>query len=493
MSSFSISQQAVSDQSQPLILTGGPITIEQVVTIASGGTVTLDPACASRIAASHAAVVQAADTGTAVYGVTTGVGALRGVQVSRAEARLFNRHLILSHRVSHGDPMPRSVVRATMLCRAQGLAQGGSGVRPAVIEALIDALNADDIPVVRMLGSVGQGDLAPLAEIAEALISRGLILEEREALALVGANSFTLGWATLALHRMQRAIYILEMATALTMEGFLSNPSAIDPAVFIAHPSPELERSVLRLRELLAGGTLLEGLEPPRLLQDPLSLRVAPQTHATAREAYRHTVSIVEQELAAASDNPLLTTDGRLVAVGNFDASGLAAVLDYARIGLAHALTLSCERVQKLLSGWHTGLPIGLRERADLPEDALAIFGHGAAALAAEARLLAQPVSFELPTSSVAESIEDRVTMAPLAARRLDEQAGLALRLAAVELVCAAQAVDLRKRQASLGRGTQAAYQLVRSHIPFVRAGDTPATNLEALFLALDSQLDSVM
>src|SRR5579859_4716356 len=118
MSSFSISQQAVSDQSQPLILTGGPITIEQVVTIASGGIVTLDPACASRIAAYHAAVVQAADAGTAVYGVTTGVGALRGVQVSRAEARLFNRHLILSHRVSHGDPMPRSVVRATMLCRA---------------------------------------------------------------------------------------------------------------------------------------------------------------------------------------------------------------------------------------------------------------------------------------------------------------------------------------------------------------------------------------
>ncbi|GAC1361096.1 MAG: histidine ammonia-lyase [Ktedonobacteraceae bacterium] len=470
----------------PFVLKGGPISIDDVTTVASGRAVALDPACAQRIEVARATILDAAESGAKVYGLTTGVGALRGVQVKRSEARAFNRHLILSHRVTHGDPVPRRVVRATLLCRAQGLALGGSGVRAAVVEALISALNSDDLPVVHSLGSVGQADLAPLAEIAEALIKHGLVLEEREALALVGANSFALGWASLALHRMRRAINALELATALTMEGFLFNPSAIDPAVFMAHPSPTLEASVLKLRALLAGGSLLEGREPPRLLQDPLSLRVAPQTHATAREACEHTVMVVERELASASDNPLLTPDGRLLSVGNFDSSALAATLDYARIGLAHALTLSCERVQKLLSGWHTGLPIGLREHADLAEDSLAIFGHGAAALAAEARLLAQPVSFELPTSSIAESIEDRVTLAPIGARRLDEQARLTLRLAAVEMVCAAQAVDLRQRVPALGKGTHSTHALVRSLIPFVHAGDTPMTDLDALTAALD-------
>ena len=462
------------------------MTIDDVVAVAFGQPTHLDPGCAHRLDAARMAVLQAARSGVAVYGLTTGVGALRGVPVDQGEVHTFNRRLILSHRVSHGDPVPRGVVRATMICRAQGLAVGGAGIRSAVVQALVDALNEDAIPIVRTLGSIGQGDLAPLAEIAEALISRGLVLEEGEALALLSANSFALGWGALALSRTRRAIHALETATALTMEGFLFNPSSIDPAVFVACPSPELERSVLRLRELLAGGALLEGRESPRLLQDPLSLRVAPQTHATAREACRQAVRIVERELGAASTNPLLTPDGRLLSVGNFDTSGLAAALDYARIGLAHALTLSCERIQKLLSGWHTGLPIGLRQREDLAEDALAIFGHGAAALAAEARLLAQPVSFELPTSSLAESIEDRVTMAPLGARRLDEQAGLALRLAAIELICAAQAVDLRQRVTSLGEGMRMIHILVRSSIPFVRSGETPITDLEHFVTVLE-------
>lgn len=475
--------------SETFILTGRPITIDAVVAVAVGQRVEIAPACLSHLAAARTSMLRTLEAGEAVYGITTGVGALKGIRVDAANASDFNRRLILSHRVSHGNPAPRSVVRAAMFCRAQGLAMGGSGVRPAVVEALVDALNADDIPVVRILGSVGQGDLAPLAEIAEALIARGLVLETREALALVGANSFAIGWAALALARTMRTLHALESATALTMEGFLFNPSVIDPAVFQAYPSPGLKQSVLRLRKLLAGGAILTAREKPRLLQDPLSLRVAPQAHGSARDAWSHTVKVVEIELAAASDNPLLTPDGRLLSVGNFDASGLAAALDYMRISLAQALTLSCERVQKLLSQWHTGLPTGLRERDDLSEDALSIFGHGAAALAAEARLLAQPVSFELPTSSIAESIEDRVTMSSLAARRLDEQASLALRLATVELLCAAQAIDLRGRSAALGAGTRALYTLVRSHIPLLRAGDSPVADLDALFTAFEGSL----
>ncbi len=448
-----LSEQHDKDEAHAITLSGSgkKISIDDVVAVANGQLVRIDPDCAVRLEHAHLAMLHAAESGAAIYGLSTGVGALKGVIVKQAQARSFNRHLILSHRVSHGKPVPRRIVRATMFCHAQGLTLGRSGVRPAVVTALIEALNADDIPHVRMLGSVGQGDLAQLADIAEALIKRGLILEERD------------------------------------------NPGAVDPEVYMAHPSSELEQSVKRLRHLLAGSALLEGREAPRLLQDPLSLRVAPQTHATARRTLRHAREVVEGELTAAADNPLVTADGRVISVGNFDASGLAAALDYARIGLAHVLTLSCERTQKLLSGWHTGLPTGLREREDVAEDALALFGHGAAALAAEARLLAHPVSFELPTSSVAESVEDRVTMAPLGARRLDEQAELALRLATIELVCAAQAIDLRQRLASLGPLTRTIHAFVRSYIPFVRASETPVTDLDNLVTALASDLGQTL
>src|SRR5712692_5767996 len=162
------------DRSSHFVLTGGPVTIDDVVAVASGRPTRLDPECAHRLDAARRAVLQAARSGAAVYGLTTGVGALKEVPVDQDEVHTFNRRLILSHRVSHGDPVPHSVVRATMICRAQGLAVGGAGVRSAVVQALLDALNEDDIPMVRTLGSIGQADLAPLAEIAEHLIRRGL-------------------------------------------------------------------------------------------------------------------------------------------------------------------------------------------------------------------------------------------------------------------------------------------------------------------------------
>ncbi len=489
MTSIVTSYRKDQQRCQPLRLTGQAISINDVVAVAAGRPVLLDVDCAQRLATARSAVLRASEAGTRVYGLTTGVGALKGVGVKRDEVRSFNRRLILSHRVSSGDPIPSDVVRATIFCRAQGLALGGAGVRPAVVEALLDILNADAIPIVQTYGSVGQADLAPLAEIAEVVIQRGLILEEREALALIGANSLAIGWGALALDRTRHTIQALEMATALSMEAFISNPGAIDPAVFKAHPSPALEQSILHLRSMLEGGDILDQREEPRLLQDPLSIRVAPQTHATARETYWQAVKVVESELASASDNPLLTEDGRFLSVGNFDSSSLATVFDYARLGLAQALTLSCERVQKLLSAQHTGLAIGLREREDLPEDGLAILGHAAASLAAEARLLAAPVSLELPTSSIAESIEDRVTMAPLGARRLHIQAELALRLAVIELVCATQAVDLRQRQAALGVGTRAIHTFIRSHIPFLRARETLSTDFSEIYTALEYNL----
>ena len=230
------------------------------------------------------------------------------------------------------------------------------------------------------------------------------------------------------------------------------------------------------------------GTRPPARLQDPLCFRVIPQAHGAAHHALAHARSTIETELCAASDNPaLVSADGRTIANGNHDSTPLALALDHARLGLAQAVTIANERIQKLLDDRFSGLPGGLRAVADLPDDGLGAVGHGACALAAEMRLLACPVSLEQPTSSAAAGIEDRITLAPVGARRLYEMATYAIRLAAVELLCGAQAVDLRTAADTLGDGTARAYHAVRSQIPFTGPSQAPPDDLDRLVHYLES------
>jgi histidine ammonia-lyase len=243
------------------------------------------------------------------------------------------------------------------------------------------------------------------------------------------------------------------------------------------------------MRGHLRDGALLSGLAQPRNLQDPLCFRVVPQTHATARHALSHLQELLEIEISAASDNPAVICDEqRILPTGNHDGAPITAALDYVRSALAQTMTIANERIQKLLDSRFSGLPSGLRADHVLSEDGLAVIGHGSSALTAEARLLASPVALEQPTSSLAEGIEDRITLAPVAARRLDQIAGYATRLAAIELTCAAQAVDLRGTGPALGHGTTISYQAVRRHISFTGPQQAPSGNLDLLVRWLENE-----
>ena len=480
----------------PVLAGAGAVTIGDVVRVATGQTeAVLDGAAHQRMSVSRGVIERVLERGESVYGLTTGVGPQNTIGVGPAEQADFNRLMILAHCVGHGDPSPASFVRAAMFVRAHGLALGGAGVRPSVVETLLAALNAGVHPAVHLIGSVGQSDLSPMAEIARCLIGAGpdgdlmadagldpLVLAPREALALISSNAFSVGIGALAVDRARAALQALELSAALAFEGFAGNVSALDPAVATLRPHEGIATAIARLRELLAGGALLGGVSPPRNLQDPLCFRTVPQTHATAHHALSHALELVQTELGCAADNPAVLADQeRVFSNGNHDATQITAGLDYARLGLAQAITIANERIQKLLDSRFSGLPSGLRARDDLAEDGLAVVGHGSTALVAECRLLAAPVSLEQTSSSLAEGIEDRVTLAPLAARRLYEMAGHTLRLAAVELVCAAQAVDLRGHQSQLGHATAAAYSTVREHIPFLDAGHTLVDALDEL------------
>ena len=368
-----------------------------------------------------------------------------------------------------------------MVCLVNGYAKGAAGVRPELAEVLVSELNRGAAPTVRSLGSVGQADLGPLADLAEGLLREtGFVLAENEGLALVNNNAFSTGWAALAEFAAERLLGEADVAAALAMEGFAANLSPLHRVVTEIRPYPGLVSTIHRLRALLAGSSLFEPGNA-RNLQDPLTFRSIPQILGAARDALTYVRGTIETELNSAQGNPVVVLgERRIVSVGNLDVVPVAAALDFARIALASVVTTAAERAVKQLQSPLSGLPAGLAAEPDTGEEALAEFAGAAQAIAAEARTLAHPVSFEVVSSSKAEGIEDRTTMAPLSARRLSEMADLAARVVALELFVAAQAIDLR-RPSRLGEGTGRAFQLVRELAGFTAGGQAPPADLEPL------------
>jgi len=461
-----------------VVLTGSDLRLDEVVAVARAGEpVELAREAIARMHEARTVVERALDRGDVVYGFTTGVASRKRVRVGAREVEDFNRLLIQSHRVGQGPDAPADVVRAAMLRLANGFAGGTAGVRPELAKRLVAALNAGDLPRVRLLGSVGLSDLAANADLAHHLF-HDVRLVAGEALALVNNNAYSTGFGALALADAGRLLDALHVAGALDLEAFAANLTIIHPAVADARPYRGLRASLERLTLLLEGSSLWSP-GAARNLQDPLTFRGLPQVLGATWDALEFARGQLAVELNAANANPLVVVgEERVISVSNLDVVPLAAALDFLRIALAPALTSANERLTKLLQSPFSGLPDGLAARAGLHEDALAELGNAGHALTVEARLLAQPVSFELASTTQAEGIEDRVTLAPLAARRLAEMVDLGERIVTIELVVAAQAVELRNPPA-LGAGTRRALELVRERVPFTSEGASLPPDLE--------------
>jgi histidine ammonia-lyase len=451
-----------------VVLDGCSLKLDDVVRIARHREqVALDSNAASAMADAHAVVLEAAAAGRPVYGVTTAVGVLKRVAVTQPDAAAYSRRMIRHHLVGQGEAAPSDVVRAAMVRLANAFAGGTTGVRPALAERLVTALNSGETPRVRLLGSVGQADLAAMADLATGLFG-DVELEAGEGLSLVSSNAFSTGWAALAVSDARRLIETLDTSGALSLEGLGGNPAALDPVIATTRPYPGIRRTLDRFAALLDGSAIF-GADGARNLQDPLTFRNLPHLQGAARDALDHVERQLDIELNASDSNPVVSTsERRLVGVANFEILPLAAALDYLRIVLATVIGASAERALKLLETPWSGLPTGLVPTEDTSHPGLSYLGIAGQALAAEARLLAQPVSFELTSTAHAEGIEDRTTMAPLAARRLAEQVALGERATAIELTVAAQATQLRGRR--LGRGSSAALARIREVVPYLDA-----------------------
>jgi histidine ammonia-lyase len=468
-----------------IMLNGSDLTVTQVVAAARHGeAVALAPQAREAMRQARAVVQEVLSKGEPVYGLTTGVGERKSFLLDPAERQRFNRRLVLNHRIAQGDVAPADVVRGAMVCLANSYAKGVTGVRPELAEMIITLLNEGFAPPVRRLGSVGQGDLGPMADLAYGLITRsGFEVAENEGLALVSSNAFTTAWACIATAGAQNLMDVFDVAGALDLEAFEANITSLHPVIEHTRPYPGLSATLHTLRTLLAGSYLWQP-GAARFLQDPLTFRCIPQIHGAARDALSYACAILQIELNSSQSNPVVVVpERRIVSVGNFDIGPLAAAIDFVRIALAPVVTSANERMVKLLQAPFSGLPAGLAAAPATADDALSELATSGQAITVEARTLAHPVSYELASSVKGDGIEDRATMAPLAARRLADMTGLCARVAAIELVVAAQAVDLRalgpKGQCQLGLGTGRAYRTVRDLVPFTQADDTLPADLE--------------
>ncbi len=479
-------------------ITGTGLRLEQVVEVARLDAIVsgLVPAARARMDASLSWVDGVLSGDQTVYGINTGFGSLASTCIDSSDASQLSRNVIVQCCVGVGPPLPHDVVRAMMVIRADTLAHGWSGVRPVLIDTLIAMLNAGVTPLIPSKGSLGaSGDLAPLAHIAvvmtrdpegserpvqsgqawfdgellsgeEAMRRAGIervVPGPKEGLALTNGTTFMLAAAVLAVCDAENLLDHADAAAALSLEALQALSAAFDPSLHAACCQPGQEDAAARLRALFGGSRLIDS--DGSRIQDAYSLRCIPQVHGPVRDAVEFIRSRVESLLAGSSDNPLVFVSedgsGRAVSGGNFHGQGLAFWHDMMGIVMAEIASLSERRTFRLLTPELSGgLPAMLVPNPGV-DGGLMMVQYTQAALVADNKVLAHPDSVDSIPSSANQ--EDHVSMGANAARHAREILDNVRHVLAIELLTAAQGVDLRPDgPARLGKGTSIVHAEVR-------------------------------
>jgi histidine ammonia-lyase len=466
-----------------------PVQLADLLWIARGAAVELTDGARERIAAGRRIVDRVLAGGQAVYGLTTGVGHARNVRVPDDELVGQQYMIVMTHSGGFGPPLPTEVSRAAMAVRLVGLTRGGSGASPAVAESLVALLNAGIHPLLPRTSSVGAGDLGAMALVAQVAIGAGraeyrgdvlsggealaragippLVLQAKDGLAMVSANGVSVGEGALVAERAGALADAAELVAALSMEATRGNPSVALPVVAAGKPFPGLVESCRQLRAALEGSYLVES-GAPASVQDPLSFRVVPQVHGAFRDTTAFVRQTLETELNAQADNPLVSaSDGTLVSNGNFHPVLLAIAFDALRVAVAHVGQLSDRRLGHLWSAFFEAMsdggPPGSPSEGPPPDLPGMHLRYAAAAAYAELRQLAAPASLDVGVLD--QGVEDHSTAAPLSVRKADEALDVLSDVLTIELLLAADILDLRPQPPTLGEGTAALYESVRGAI----------------------------
>jgi histidine ammonia-lyase len=470
---------------EEIVLTGSDLTIEQVARVAwLRAGVEVSSAARERLRRSREVVERLVAGETPVYGLNTNLGELKDHRIADADQDTFQRHILLSHATGVGEDHPVDVVRAMMVARLNGMARGAAGVQPEVFDTILAMLCAGVHPVVPSRGSIGMSDLAPLAHLALPLIGEGNVdfegsrmsgvdglaaagiqpprLAAKDGLALVSANSASVGHGALVIARAIDLLAVADIAACLSLEGLGGHASALDRHVDTARRFSGQMTSAQQMRALLKGSWLWN-TTPAFGVQDPISFRSASQVHGAVLDVLESVRATLETELNSTGDNPMVLVDsGTMISDGNFHPAAVSIALDNFAVAIAQLTSMSANRIVRLMDPGFTHLATYLTARPGL-NVGLGVLQKTATALNAEVRLGANPASLDYVP--VAGAIEDHATMAGEGAAKAGRAVTAAGSLLAIELLVASQAVDLREG-VTLGRGTAAAYEQVRAHAP---------------------------
>ncbi len=469
-----------------ILLDGKNLSIQDSVAISKGATIAISPDVKDEIMKSRQLVHKLAYGDKACYGINTGFGYLANKKIPEEDLHGLQENIITSHASGWGDPLSVPQTRLGMALRLNVLIKGHTGVSYELCEALLQLINAEVYPIIPKYGSVGaSGDLAPLAHLALPLIGRGnvnykgkvitakealsqaglkpITLREKEGLSLINGTQIILAVGTLALAQALEFLEKAEIVAALTYEALSGRIAPLDALLHEIRLQEGQITSAQRISNALKGSYLYDAETDHPRVQDPYSMRCAPQVHGASRDALNYAKMIIERELNAVTDNPLVfADDGKIISGGNFHAQPLAMALDFASIAVSELANISERRLELLLNPNTNRLTPFLAPNPGVDSGHMAA-QYLCASLVNENKLLANPACTDSIPGNV--GIEDHVSMGMTSARKFQTIVDNATTVLSSESLSAAQAIDLRE-VSKLGEGTAHLYKSIRKHVP---------------------------
>lgn len=471
-----------------ILINGHNLTIEDVVNVARHNVpVALDESAKEGIIKARKYVEKVLADGKVVYGINTGFGKFSNVAISDEELDQLQKNLIYADAAGIGRPFDTEIVRVMMLLRANAISTGNSGVFVETVQVLLDMLNKGVHPIVREKGSVGaSGDLCPLAHMVLVMMGEGeaeykgtvmggkeamekagidpIILRAKEGLALINGTQAMMGVGVLAVHDADVLMKSADIIAGLTVEALEGITDAYDERIHNVRPHSGQLDTAKNLLKVVEGSSFTTRQGEKRL-QDAYGIRCIPQIHGASRMAIDYVRGVIETEINSVTDNPIIFPDGddaNIISGGNFHGQPIAIAMDTLSIAMAEFANISERRIERLVNpALSNGLPAFLVKKGGL-NCGFMIPQYAAAALVSENKVLAHPASVDsIPTSA---NQEDHVSMGTIAARHARIIIDHAQSVLGIELMCAAQAIDLRG-EGTLGQGSQIAYDVIREEI----------------------------
>lgn len=485
-----------------IVLSVEGMRLEDLVAVArKGAGVALSAESKKAIRKSRSLVEQWVREGKIVYGMTTGFGALSDVVISREDTRRLQQNVLMSHAAGVGPLLDSEAVRAVMALRIKDLARGNAGIRLETVQRLMDLLNSGVCPVIPEKGSVGaSGDLAPLAHLSLVLIGLGeasfkgerisgeealrrcglkpLALEAGEGIALVNGTQVMTAVGGLATYDALQLSKVADIAAAMSLEVLMGSRTEFNQRIHRLRPHPGQAAAADNMERITQNSEIISSHKDCSRVQDAYTLRCSPQVHGATKDALSYTKKVIETEMNSSTNNPLIFPEsGDFLLGGNFHGQPIALCLDFLAMAVSELANIGERRIERLVNPFLSGLPAFLVSEGGL-NSGFMIAQYTAASLVSENKILSHPACVDsIPTSA---NKEDHVSMGTISARKAREVVRNSEYVIAIELLCAAQALDLFTNMKP-GEGTLAAYRVIREAVPHLDKDRVISKDIESV------------